>query len=174
MPFVGYPDCANHAAMGKKSLLAAIAASAGGETGRPPPAESTLGACADYLTLLTDHGVQPSMSRVGSPYDNAKAESFIKTLKQEQVHGRDWRDLDALRAKLTTLFEITYNHQRLHSALNYQTPAAFEQQLGSVANGKASTEMTGARSMGITSIAHPRQRDRPTTWNWWTRNPIRM
>ncbi len=53
-------------------------------------------ACADYLTLLADHGVQPSMSRVGNPYDNAKAESFIKTLKQEQVQGRDWRDLDAL------------------------------------------------------------------------------
>ncbi len=53
-------------------------------------------AYADYLTLLADHGVQPSMSRVGNPYDNAKAESFIKMLKQEQVHCRDWRDLDAL------------------------------------------------------------------------------
>jgi putative transposase len=45
-------------------------------------------ACADYLTLLADHGVQPSMSRVGNPYDNAKAESFMKTLKQEQVRGQ--------------------------------------------------------------------------------------
>jgi hypothetical protein len=86
------------------------------------------------------------MSRVGNPYDNAKAESFSKTLKQEQVYGRDWRDLDALRAELTTFFEITYNHQRLHSALNYQTPAAFEQQLRSGANGETSTEMTGARA----------------------------
>ena len=74
-------------------------------------------ACADYLTLLADHGVQPSMSRVGNPYDNAKAESFMKTLKQEQVRGNNWRDLEALRADLTTFFEITYNHQRLHSAL---------------------------------------------------------
>ena len=74
-------------------------------------------ACADYLTLLADHGVQPSMSRVGNPYDNAKAESFMKTLKQEQVRGNDWRDLEALRADLATFLQITYNHQRLHSAL---------------------------------------------------------
>jgi putative transposase len=83
-------------------------------------------ACADYLTLLAEHGVQPSMSRVGNPYDNAKAESFMKTLKQEQVRGHSWRDFDAMRADLATFFELTYNHQRLHSALDYQTPAAFE------------------------------------------------
>jgi len=71
------------------------------------------------------------------------------------VHCRDWRDLDALRAELTTFFEITYNHQRLHSALNYQTPAAFEQQLGSVANGMASTEMTGARELTAPSPQTP-------------------
>jgi putative transposase len=85
-------------------------------------------ACADYLTLLAEHGVQPSMSRVGNPYDNAKAESFIKTLKQEQVRGSNWRDLDALRTDLATFFQVTYNHQRLHSALGYLTPAAFERQ----------------------------------------------
>ncbi len=70
-------------------------------------------ACSDYLTLLADHGAQPSMSRVGNPYDNAKAESFMKTLKQEQVRGNYWRDLDALRGDLATFLEITYNHQRL-------------------------------------------------------------
>jgi transposase InsO family protein len=86
-------------------------------------------ACADYLTLLAEHGVQPSMSRVGNPYDNAKAESFMKTLKVEQVRGNSWRDLDALRADLSRFLQITYNHERLHSALGYQTPAAFEQQL---------------------------------------------
>lgn len=85
-------------------------------------------ACADYLTLLAEHGAQPSMSRVGNPYDNAKAESFMKTLKQEQVLGNRWRDLDAMRADLATFLQITYNHQRLHSSLDYQTPAAFEQQ----------------------------------------------
>jgi transposase InsO family protein len=86
-------------------------------------------ACADYLTRLAEHGVQPSMSRVGNPYDNAKAESFMKTLKQEQVRGSNWRDLDALRTDLATFFQVTYNHQRLHSALGYLTPAAFERQL---------------------------------------------
>jgi putative transposase len=86
-------------------------------------------ACADYLTLLADHAVQPSMSRVGNPYDNAKAESFMKTLKEEQVRGQQWRDLNALRADLAKFFQITYNHQRLHSALDYQTPADFERRL---------------------------------------------
>jgi putative transposase len=93
------------------------------------------------------------MSRVGNPYDNAKAESFIKTLKQEQVHGRDWRDLDALRAELTTFFEIIYNHQRLHSALGYQTPAAFEKQL--LCACEASTEPTGARELTAPSPQTP-------------------
>ena len=104
-------------------------------------------AFADYLTLLADHGVQPSMSRVGNPYDNAKAESFMKTLKQEQVCGSDWRDLDALRSDLATFLDITYNHQRLHSALRYQTPAAFEQQLLCAQNSEASTELIGAREL---------------------------
>ena len=66
------------------------------------------------------------MSRVGNPCDNAKAESFMKTLKEEQVRGNQWRDLHALRDDLARFLQITYNHQRLHSALDYQTPAAFE------------------------------------------------
>ncbi len=112
-------------------------------------------ACADYLTLLADHGAQPSMSRVGNPYDNAKAESFIKTLKQEQVHSQHWRDLDTLRADLTTFFEITYNHQRLHSALGYQTPAAFEHQLLSASPAQVSTKLSGARGLTTPSPHTP-------------------
>lgn len=111
-------------------------------------------ACSDYLTLLADHGAQPSMSRVGNPYDNAKAESFMKTLKQEQVRGNHWRDLDALRGDLATFLETTYNHQRLHSALGYQTPAAFEQQLWARSL-EASTELTGARELTAPSPQTP-------------------
>jgi putative transposase len=112
-------------------------------------------ACADYLTLLADYGVQPSMSRVGNPYDNAKAESFMKTLKQEQVRGNDWRDLEALRMDLATFLDITYNHRRMHSALQYQTPAAFEQQLLCTQNPEASTKLTGARELTAPSPQTP-------------------
>ena len=112
-------------------------------------------ACADYLTLLAEHGVQPSMSRVGNPYDNAKAESFMKTLKQEQVRGNDWRDLNALRTDLKTFFEVTYNYHRLHSALGYKTPSAFEQDLLCAQNPEASTELTGARELTAPSPQTP-------------------
>ena len=111
-------------------------------------------ACSDYLTLLAEHGMQPSMSRVGNPYDNAKAESFMKTLKQEQVRGSNWRDLDALRADLATFFQVTYNHQRLHSALGYLTPAAFERQLRAHSP-EDSTQLTGARELTAPSPQTP-------------------
>jgi putative transposase len=83
-------------------------------------------ACADYSALLAAHGIQPSMSRVGSPYDNAKAESFMKTLKQEEVDGRAYADLDEARTHLETFIDAIYNRQRLHSALGYRTPLEFE------------------------------------------------
>ena len=79
----------------------------------------------------------------------------MKTLKQEQVQGHDWRDLDTLRADLTTFFQITYNHERLHSALGYQTPAAFEQQLTSPQSTGASTSRSGARGLTAPSPHTP-------------------
>jgi putative transposase len=83
-------------------------------------------ACADYTACLADHEIQPSMSRVGSPYDNAKAESFMKTLKQEEVDGRAYRDAEAARRAIGRFIEEVYNRQRLHSALAYLSPAEFE------------------------------------------------
>jgi hypothetical protein len=76
---------------------------------------------------------QPSMSRVGNPYDNAKAESFMKTLKQEEVGGRDYRDLNQARDAIGTFIEDVYNRQRLHSALACRPPVEFEGKLQQLA-----------------------------------------
>jgi len=86
-------------------------------------------ACGDYTALLQAHGIQPSMSRIGNPYDNAKAESFMKTLKHEEVDGRAYRDADQARQMIGSFIEQVYNCQRLHSALAYQSPVEFETNL---------------------------------------------
>ena len=83
-------------------------------------------ACGDYIALLEARGIQPSMSRAGCPYDNAMAESFMKTLKQEEVDGRSYRQLSEAKASIGTFIEEVYNRQRLHSALDYLAPAEFE------------------------------------------------
>jgi transposase InsO family protein len=88
-------------------------------------------ACHDYTDLLEAHDIQPSMSRIGCPYDNAKAESFMKTLKQEEIDGRAYRDMDQARSAIGTFFEDVYNRHRLHSALAYRPPAEFEANLPS-------------------------------------------
>ena len=71
-------------------------------------------------------GIQPSMSRVGCPYDNAMAESFMKTLKKEEVDASDYRNLEAARSAIGLFIETVYNRQRLHSALAYTSPEEFE------------------------------------------------
>jgi transposase InsO family protein len=86
-------------------------------------------ACRDYSELLERHDIQPSMSRIGCPYDNAKAESFMKTLKHEEVDGRTYRDIDEARLAIGAFFEDVYNRRRLHSALAYRPPAEFEANL---------------------------------------------
>ncbi len=83
-------------------------------------------ACGDYIARLEAAGVQPSMSRAGCPYDNAMAESFMKTLKHEEVDASAYRDLAHARAAIGEFIETAYNRQRLHSALAYLSPVEFE------------------------------------------------
>jgi len=83
-------------------------------------------ASAGYVALLAHHAITPSMSRPANPYDNASCESFMKTLKQEEIYANDYRDLEHLRTSIADFIERYYNHSRLHSALGYQPPEQFE------------------------------------------------
>lgn len=83
----------------------------------------------DYIALLNQHGVRISMSRKGNPYDNATCESFMKTLKYEEVYRQEYRDLTDARACIKRFLERVYNGKRLHSALGYRPPAEFERSL---------------------------------------------
>jgi transposase InsO family protein len=80
-----------------------------------------------YTELLKAQDIQISMSRRGNPYDNAFAESFIKTLKYEEVHLNDYESFADAHESIERFLEDVYNHKRLHSALGYRPPAEFEQ-----------------------------------------------
>jgi len=86
-------------------------------------------ASGDYTDLLKKHNIAISMSRPGNPYDNAKAESFMKTLKYEEVHRTEYRDFEDARRRIGKFIESVYNRDRLHSALGYRSPVEFEQSL---------------------------------------------
>jgi putative transposase len=81
----------------------------------------------DYTEILEQREIQISMSRRGNPYDNARAERFMRTLKEEEVHGTDYQNLEDARSRIGEFLEQVYNRQRLHSALRYLTPEEFEQ-----------------------------------------------
>ena len=92
-------------------------------------------ACGAYIAALRKHALVPSMSRPANPYDNASCESFLKTLKREEIHANEYRNLDHLRANIAAFIDHYYNRVRLHSALGYRPPEEFENATGAIAQG---------------------------------------
>jgi len=86
-------------------------------------------ASGDYTDLLQAHGCQVSMSHKASPWENAGCESWMKTLKYEEVYRQEYLDLSEARASLAQFIDRVYNQRRLHSALGYRPPVEFEQSL---------------------------------------------
>jgi putative transposase len=93
----------------------------------------------DYTDLLQDHGIDISMSRRANPWDNAGCESFMKTLKYEEVHRNEYRNLGEARAAIQQFLEKVYNRKRLHSALGYLPPVEFERNLATLNNKEAAS-----------------------------------
>jgi putative transposase len=86
-------------------------------------------ASGDYTDVLKANGIDISMSRKGSPWDNAACESFMKTLKYEEVYRSEYRNLVDARARVGEFLQKVYNEKRLHSALDYRSPVQFESAL---------------------------------------------
>jgi transposase InsO family protein len=96
-------------------------------------------ASGDYVTILRKHQMIPSMSRPANPYDNASCESFMKTLKREEIYANRYRDLDDLRTNIQAFIEQYYNRLRLHSTLGYRPPEEFEQAASSAIPSQGAT-----------------------------------
>jgi transposase InsO family protein len=97
-------------------------------------------ASTEYIGLLAEHNILLSMSRRGNPYDNAKARSFMKTLKAEEIYRTEYRDFDDANRQIGKFIESVYNRDRLHSALGYLSPVEFEQSL------RLQTELSGIQA----------------------------
>jgi putative transposase len=93
----------------------------------------------EYVQVLREHQMIPSMSRPANPYDNASCESFMKTLKQEEIYANAYVDLEHLRSHIEAFIEQYYNRCRLHSALGYQSPDEFERQLDATVTSASAT-----------------------------------
>ncbi len=96
-------------------------------------------ASGDYVKILRKHQMIPSMSRPANPYDNASCESFMKTLKREEIYANDYRDLDHLLGNIEAFIEQYYNRCRLHSALGYRPPEEFEREANTAVNSSGAT-----------------------------------
>lgn len=86
---------------------------------------------AGYLRALRERGIVPSISRPGTPCDNASCESFFRTLKREEIGAKEYRDLEDLKLKISAFIDGYYNQERLHSALGYRPPVGFEEMIDS-------------------------------------------
>ena len=104
-------------------------------------------ASGEYVAILNQHQMIPSMSRPANPYDNASCESFMKTLKREEIYANAYENLEQLRANLEIFLEQYYNQQRLHSALGYRSPEEFERQA------QCQSETEDAKAATITFVA---------------------
>ncbi len=96
-------------------------------------------ACGDYTQVLRRHQMIPSMSRPANPYDNASCESFMKTLKREEIYANDYRDLEHLLGNVEAFIDRYYNRHRLHSALGYRSPEEFEREVSSAIHSAGAT-----------------------------------
>jgi len=114
-------------------------------------------ACTDYVEALKASGIIPSMSRPANPYDNAACESFMKTLKQEEIYCNQYRDFQELSEHLEEFIAHYYNRLRLHSALGYRTPEEFEQD----AAGAATSD--GVQQAATLKYFAPPHQEAPTT-----------
>jgi len=125
-------------------------------------------ASPEYVAALDRHGMIASMSRPANPYDNASCESFMKTLKREEIYANKYDDLDQLRINVEEFIEQYYNRLRLHSALGYRSPEEFEQQteVASSVDARSATieffENNDENSRGI----------RPPLWGRGRRRPL--
>ena len=99
-------------------------------------------ASTDYTDLLQEHRITISMSRRGNPWDNAACESFMKTLKYDEVLRNEYRDLAEARTSIREFLEKIYNRKRLHSALGYLPPAEFELKLNANSKDAASRQLS--------------------------------
>ena len=115
-----------------KALLPVCALERAIANRRPPPGvvhhsdQGVQYANREYLQKLKEHGMLPSMSRPANPYDNATCESFLKTLKREEIYANTYRDFEELQECVEEFIEQYYNVCRLHSALDYSSPENFE------------------------------------------------
>jgi putative transposase len=110
-------------------------------------------ASAEYVAVLEKNGMIPSMSRPANPYDNASCESFLKTLKREEIYANQYSDLEHLRTNIEEFIEKYYNRRRLHSALGYCSPEEFERQA------QLSDSMTQFRSPTVSFFRSTEEED---------------